>query len=159
MLEFLTESKQSTVGNRRSASLTLRASQDATIEETSPPWIREVNKRLEYLRKLKPNWDGEGAPSIDFECCISSLTFLLERAANETPAPQITPTSDGGLQLEWHVSGIDLEIRFSPHEPTSFFSVTNDGCEAEGEVEKEGQKISSIIRALPARNERYRTER
>ncbi|MDQ2832315.1 MAG: hypothetical protein M3Y50_00950 [Acidobacteriota bacterium] len=156
MLEFLTKKTPDTIAHRRPATLTLRASQDATIEETSPPWIREVNKRLEYLRRLRANWDGEGAPAIDFECCINSLRFLLERAANETPAPQIVPTYDGGLQLEWHTSGIDLEITFSPHEPAVFFYVAADGRETEGEVEKEGQKIGNILRALPARNERHR---
>ena len=138
---------------KRHASLTLRMSQDSTIEETSPPWIIEVRNRLEYLRNLPEDWDREGAPRIDFECWMKSLVLLLECAANETPAPQFIPTSEGGLQLEWHVDGIDLELRFSPTEPSTFYHVDRHGIEAEGLIEAEGQQISSILRALPTRNE------
>ena len=159
MLTFLTDKIRQPQVERRPASLTLRMSQDATIEETNPPWIREVNKRLEHLRKLKQNWDGEGASPISFECCISSLMFLLESASNETPAPQIIPTSGGGLQLEWHVDGIDLEIRFSPTESATFYYVARNGEDVEGAVEMEGQRIRSILRALPARNERNQPAR
>jgi len=27
-----------------------------------------------------------------------------------TPLPQVVPSSDGGVQLEWHEKGIDLEL-------------------------------------------------
>jgi len=159
MLRFLTDTTPEIRFQRRLAPLTLRESQDATIEATNPPWIREVDKKLEQLRKLEPNWDGEGAPPVSFECCISALMFLLESAANETPAPQIVPTSEGGLQLEWHRNGIDLEVRFSPTMSPSFFYVGKNGDELEGDVEQESQRIRIILRALPARNERQNTAR
>lgn len=139
---------------RKRATLTLRASQDSTIEETSPPWIHEVNARIAHLRRLKENWDGEGAPAIDYECCMRSIVFLLNTAANETPAPQIVPTSSGGLQLEWHEADIDLEIRFSPEEPDTFFYVSSQGPELEAYVRDKYQVVSGILRSLPARNER-----
>jgi hypothetical protein len=33
---------------------------------------------------------------------------------NQSALPQWTPGRDGGVQLDWHESGIDLEIEFSP---------------------------------------------
>jgi hypothetical protein len=30
--------------------------------------------------------------------------------AGHTPAPSIVPTHGGGLQLEWHVGGVDVEL-------------------------------------------------
>ena len=159
MLTYRAERTVGALPQRRTASLALRMSPDATIEETSPPWIREVNRRLEHLRTLKQNWDGENAPPVSFECCIEALVFLLENAANETPAPQIVPTSKGGLQLEWHVGEVDLEIEFSASESTSFYHVSESGEETVGKIAAEGQRVRNILRALPVRDGRKQSTR
>ncbi|HEY3241769.1 MAG TPA: hypothetical protein VGM03_00330 [Phycisphaerae bacterium] len=41
---------------------------------------------------------------------------------DDAPAPAVVPTSRGGLQLEWHTRGIDLEIEFeTPHRLRGYF--------------------------------------
>lgn len=42
------------------------------------------------------------------------MSLLNEVMEDFTPAPSCVPTSEGGIQLEWHRSGIDLEIEISP---------------------------------------------
>lgn len=62
-------------------------------------------EKLESLRLLKSNWDSYGAASISPEAIATASQFLQ---------PDIVPTSQGGIQLEWHNFGIDLEIEITP---------------------------------------------
>lgn len=39
-----------------------------------------------------------------------ALVVLENIVGDQTPAPAIVPSGAGGLQLEWHTKGIDLEI-------------------------------------------------
>lgn len=83
------------------------------------PWFRTAVTRLEYLAKLDPDWDSYGAKPIQTDKAISTVAFLADVAAT-TPniaSPSIVPLPDGGVQVEWHCGGIDLEVAFSDEEP------------------------------------------
>jgi hypothetical protein len=59
---------------------------------------------LASLRDLKDNWDSYGAKPPD------------ERALKAVEAGlSIVPTSDGGIQIELHIGGRDVEIAITPH--------------------------------------------
>ena len=118
----------------RPASLGLRITASSAIEFTSPPWLPAAEKRINALLKLRDNWDGEGAPCITFDCAMGAFSFLFSNSMHETPAPQLVPTSAGGVQVEWHLAGTDFEIRFDPLEPVTYFYSGADGREIEGEV-------------------------
>ena len=137
----------------RPARLGLKLTPSATLTLTSPPWIKSVVERLDYLLRLPENWDQEGALAVSFEVAMSALSFLLERAFHDTPAPQLTPTAVGGLQLEWHVGGCDLEVVLSLNDPTMFFCVDSDGKETEGDALREEALVAQLIRKLPTRND------
>jgi hypothetical protein len=62
---------------------------------------------FDELRGLQPGWDSYGAPPIS-EAAIQSAQAFLSRM-------DITPCSDGGVQLEWHTYGFDLEVEFHPN--------------------------------------------
>lgn len=70
--------------------------------------IRNIPERL---RELKENWDGDGAPVITEEA-IEMATRIL-KILREEPG-QSTPLNNGGIQLEWHSGGVDLEIAITP---------------------------------------------
>jgi hypothetical protein len=36
------------------------------------------------------------------------------RMPTDAAAPTLVPTNGGGIQLEWHQNGVDLEVRFEP---------------------------------------------
>jgi hypothetical protein len=64
---------------------------------------------MAMLRNLQPNWDSYGAPAID-ERCIQKAYWLWRQLSGEW---QVVPCSDGGVQLEQHRDGVDVEIRVS----------------------------------------------
>lgn len=81
---------------------------------TEPAWLRPVIEDLESLSRLKENWDTYGAPRINDGCIKDALSLLEEVQGDSSPAPSCVPTSEGGIQLEWHRNGVDLEIEISP---------------------------------------------
>lgn len=64
---------------------------------------------MAMLRSLKPNWNSYGAPVID-ERCIQKAYELWRQLSGEW---QVVPCSDGGVQLEQHRDGFDIEITVS----------------------------------------------
>jgi hypothetical protein len=63
------------------------------------------------LHRLQPDWDSYGAAEIDRDCIMISRDLL--RVINAGGFPKgwsIVPMSSGGVQLESHVAGFDIEI-------------------------------------------------
>jgi hypothetical protein len=144
----------------RPTRLGLMLTPHSTITLTSPPWIRSVVDRIDYLLStLVEGWDAEGGLPLDFDTAMECVSFLLQMALHETPAPQIVPTSLGGLQLEWHTAGSDLEITFEPNAPPVFFYVSPEGKEIEGNAEIREDLVGELIRELPSRDKSTPIER
>jgi hypothetical protein len=159
MLDLLNVEAKADTAASRPASLGLRITASSAIEFTSPPWLPAAERRINALLALPANWDGEGAPSINFDCAMGAFGFLFSNSMHETPAPQLVPTSAGGVQVEWHMGGTDFEIRFDPQEQATYFYSGADGREIEGEVSEQLSTVGSLLRALPTRNERIQPSR
>ena len=153
MLDYLTVSTARTGTYRPRASLGLKLSSASTIEATDPIWIAAIERRINQLLELRENWDSHGAPGIDFESAMGAMAFLLQHCLHDMPAPQVMPMSNGGIQIEWHVSGTDLELAFAPKEVASFYYSDVQGTEHEGELEQELLIVGSLLRGLPSEDE------
>lgn len=81
------------------------------------PWIEKVATRFAELLTLPTDWDGHGGGSVAARNVEAAGRFLARVMAASTPAPAIVPTSSGGLQLEWHRGGFDVELLFGEEEP------------------------------------------
>ena len=82
------------------------------VEGDPPLWLEPTVRSLGELLQLKPNWDSYGAQPVDSHCVAAALQLALDTLRDNTPAPSVVPTSRGGLQLEWHTRGLDLEVEF-----------------------------------------------
>lgn len=97
-----------------------------------PPWSRRFLEKISELGDLDEDWDSYGARPIDVRCAMTAAEIVLNLMDSETPAPAIVPTSGGGIQLEWHRAGADLEIEI--HSATKlevFFGDERTGEERE----------------------------
>jgi hypothetical protein len=92
--------------------------------ENCPPWSRELIVRVCELSSLPANWDSYGARPIDPSCAIAAIRLILSAVHPSIPAPAVVPTNRGGIQLEWHRGGVDLEIRIDS--PTQFHVAFED---------------------------------
>jgi len=73
-----------------------------------------VLKRAVDLLNLPLEWDGYKASRISQRAVETTILLLLDCAPEDMAAPHMVPVNNGGVQLEWHEQGIDLEIEVSP---------------------------------------------
>lgn len=57
---------------------------------------------LDDLRALEPNWDSYGAATIS-EAALTTASYLC-----------FVPTVNGGIQIELHAGGMDIEVEIDP---------------------------------------------
>ena len=81
-----------------------------SVESDPPPWVLPTLKRLGELLELEPNWDTYGACLINPDHAVAAFNLLELVMRDDTPEPTVVPTNRGGVQLEWHTCGVDLEI-------------------------------------------------
>lgn len=85
--------------------------------ETRPDatWLDPLLAQLDEIAGLAEGWNSYGAARTDAQTAIRAIRLLREAAEPGAPAPSAVPTPSGGVQLEWHERGIDLEIELTPH--------------------------------------------
>lgn len=84
---------------------------EVCVDQDTPSWMHPIADRIRRFQRLEPGWDSYGAPAVA-TAAIDRIIDLLESVAiGDTPPPSIAPTSDGGVQVEWHERGFDLELR------------------------------------------------
>jgi len=67
-------------------------------------------QQLARLRQLDKGWDGAKAEPLTDDACDTAIRLLTALAMPAPPTAQLVPLEDGGLQLEWHVEGNDVEL-------------------------------------------------
>ena len=75
----------------------------------------------EHLLTLPPNWDSYGAGAIDPNVVHDAMNYINGLLGPTSPAPRVIPLSSGGLQVEWHRNGVDLEVVFDRGEAPFFY--------------------------------------
>ena len=78
--------------------------------ERIPNWLGPTIGRLNEFLALPPNWDSYGAPTISVDILEYALRILSFTMDDATPLPTVVPTSEGGVQVEWHEMKLDIEI-------------------------------------------------
>lgn len=79
-----------------------------------PLWLESTVERLNRLLRLPANWDREGAPPVNPAAALAALQLLGATGRPDTPPSSVVPTQEGGVQLEWHLREIDLEVEVAP---------------------------------------------
>ena len=71
-----------------------------------------VDRQLERLEALPPNWDHEGAPPIDHAIIEAARGFIGRLWAKILREPAVVPMHSGNLQFEWNegVRSLEMEI-------------------------------------------------
>jgi len=79
-----------------------------------PPRWDEFLEKLCKLAELPKGWDSYGSDPISPSCIQKAIEVLPKLVNENTPMPSIVPCSNGGVQIEWHTRGMDVEIEFTP---------------------------------------------
>jgi len=73
----------------------------------------KLMSRLGVFLRLSLNWNSYKSVRVNAQA-VYGAAFLIRslKERNGFPLPQVVPTASGGVQLEWHQNGVDLEIEF-----------------------------------------------
>ncbi len=120
-----------------------------------PKWHMEVVNDLYSILALNDNWDSYGATRFSPEIAKAVTSLLIDIMQTNTPAPQVVPSANGSIQLEWHTAGIDLEIEVkSLFAFNVFFSdEQNEGLEWQGEINYNLTNLVHYVNLLTERSQ------
>lgn len=94
--------------NRRQ--LSLSQYDNAGRPSPLPPWAVHAEQELQQLVDLPAGWDGHRGKRMA-EAAVEAVVRVLDGCMTErTPFPQYFPLPDGGVQVEWHANGHDIEV-------------------------------------------------
>lgn len=130
----------------------LRSVRDAIVTITpteldadEPPWLGPIASEIGELLRLPRGWDSYGALPIDPQAAAAALRLLFELMQADTSAPSVAPTSDSGLQLDWHSRGVDLEVMISPEGQASIWCLDRQtGNEWDAELDRDPTTLERL---------------
>jgi hypothetical protein len=121
-------------------------------EDKEPAWLGPTVQALIEILDLPENWDSYGARPINQETVLFALQLLDETMQAETPPPRVVPTTRGGVQLEWHTRGVDLEIEIqAPGRIYASYEDHRSGDEWEEELTTDLTCLSNALSELSRR--------
>jgi hypothetical protein len=78
------------------------------------------------------------------------MTFVT---SDDIPAPIVTPTSKGGIQLEWHCNGVDLEVEIQSQHRFSVFFTDSEDIDHELEITHDISPLEHLLEKVSMRTE------
>lgn len=118
--------------------------------ETGPEWLASVHRELHDLTKIPRDWDTYDGVAVTDSAFEGAASFIATVSNPTTHQPSVVPTSEGGVQVEWHTGGYDVEAYFPPFGPATFFARNElTGWEFEGAIDSARKAtIAAIVTAM-----------
>jgi hypothetical protein len=115
-------------------------------------WQICVLEKLIEFTNLPQGWDGYGAHPFKWDAGMFALTVLSRIMLPRTPAPQVVPSPMGGVQIEWHLAGVDLEFHVAaPYDCELWFEDHRTGKMVSTPVTDDLSGLQDAVRTLSAR--------
>jgi hypothetical protein len=115
--EYLISENAITMSDRPSASV------------ISPIWLGRVKQRIKDMAALPRDWDSYGADPVDSRIPEIASALVEWFAVDNVPPPDVFATSEGGVQIEWHIRRVNVEIHISASEGTAIYFHDLNGSE------------------------------
>jgi hypothetical protein len=91
------------------------------MPEPASEALRELGACLDELVSLKPDWDSYGALQPSHPALEAAWTLASTLADVGVDVPQVVPTPDGGVQLEWYSGALSLVLALVPGDASFIF--------------------------------------
>lgn len=117
-------------------------------------WLEFVTTEIAFLPWYEINLpDGRTPPQP--KAAVGLISLLAGALKSDTIAPSsVTTTWAGGVSVEWHLGGIDLEIACQPDGTAEFSFEDSNGEEYEGQIAGDLASIRQLVGRLPASRQR-----
>jgi len=110
--------------------------------------MRAALARIYELTNLQPNWDSYGGLGVHPSAARHTVRLLAAIFQNDVPPPAIVPTSQGGLQLEWHRGQASLEMEVMPDLKVEVFFLMPSGRTWEGPLANNQWRLETFLGQL-----------
>ena len=110
----------------------------------APDFELIVNRELDRLGKLEPNWDAEDARPIDSAVIDAARTFISKLSKNIASTPAVVPMRKGNLQFEWNAGPRSLELEIEDPQTIHYLKWAS---EEEGVEDEDSFPIADTDRA------------
>jgi hypothetical protein len=119
----------------------VRARQSAPLTGATAEYVQTVSRLIDLLQ-LPNGWNSYNARPISRDNVTFAVNLLGRLMRKGTPVPNVVPRVRGGVQLEWHTKGINIEIDIDSPNKISFFAeeVGNDQNSFEEENLEAGER-------------------
>lgn len=112
-------------------------------------WHQDAHARLIHLMSLTKGWDGSDSPAVRPEIATFAWSALSSVMSSNTPTPFIAPVSGGGLQLEWHAGGLDIELYIPQPSRAELYIEYQDGRErVEQDLTSDFERLSAAVKEI-----------
>lgn len=108
----------------------------------SPELIKNLTK-LEEIKSLKHNWNGNKARPISKKIINKTKTLLVKLDRQ----PQIFPTADDSIQLEYDGENNSyLELQVKSDDKLSYFRIDKNGQKSSGVIPESSFSLEALVR-------------
>ena len=111
---------------------------------TTGGYVQTVRTLIELL-ELPGGWNSYKSSPIRKENVTFAVELLAHLMRVDTPAPNVVPKVRGGVQLEWHTRGVNLEIAIDSPDDVNFFAEDIQGDEDPVEEEFNESSVARWI--------------
>lgn len=95
----------------------------------APSFVASV-ERIAGLLTLPPGWNSYAAKPIAPASAKTAIRLVADLLQPSTPAPGVVPRVRGGIQLEWHLETVDIEIYIDSPDHVSFYAEDTESGES-----------------------------
>jgi hypothetical protein len=109
----------------------------------------QLSDRLAQLAQFRAGWDGHRASPVSRTIIYYACNLIPRIVSTGVPVPFIAPLPFGGMQLEWHRNGWDLEIEI--HAPDRLYVYTRElatGRESEMNLRDDLSGLAQVLTAI-----------
>lgn len=121
---------------------------ESTPSSVAPAWYRE----LANFGEMEENWDGYGSPRISVDVLKTACQIVIESQCLNLPTPHISPTTGGGVNIEWAIADRELEVEVMPNGEVEY--LRSEGEEMhDGSLNLEGDGFQGLAGWLKSGSE------
>jgi hypothetical protein len=139
-------------GNATANITLLSRRNDRSTTEGQGVWQQTVLHEVCGILDLKDGWDTYSAKRVSPQTGIFALQVLDAVMRDRSPIPSVVPTPIGGIQFEWHLENLDIEIHVEePYSIDVLFEDRRDDEIREFSISSDLRQIYEIIGILTSR--------
>jgi hypothetical protein len=119
-----------------------------TIRET-PDWPGSVIVSVCEFLDLPNGWDTYKGQPLRPETGMFALKILNDVMHTRVPIPQLFPTAQGGIQIEWHQNDLDVELHVAaPYECELWYRIRSTDEEGSAPLTTDFSLLSEWVAKL-----------